>query len=201
MSEDKSTKHKKKSARRNLIEWAIIITVGAGIYISGYAPEVIGTLQRGLLATGIFRPDTTPEPEDIRVAEYDLILVDMDGERVALSSFRGKTVFLNLWATWCPPCIAEMPNIQALYEEMAMDDSVAFVMLSLDEHPDKARGFIEKKGFTFPVYMQGSRRPAAYSSSTIPTTYVIDPQGRIVLEKKGMSNYHNDRFKEFLRSL
>lgn len=194
-------KEKKTSLKRTVTEWIIILSVMGGIYYSGYAPEVIGTLQRGLLATGILRPDTDIDPAEVLPAQYNFILINEEGDRIPFSEFQGKTIFLNFWATWCPPCIAEMPNIQKLYKDLGDTDNLAFVMLSLDEDPEKAKAFIRRKEFDFPIYFPGSRRPGVYNSTAIPTTYVISPDGEIVLEKKGMSNYNTQDFKDFLLSL
>lgn len=128
-------------------------------------------------------------------------LVSIEGERGSLKDFEGKTIFLNFWATWCPPCIAEMPNIQALYEDLSDDEDIVFVMLSLDEDHDKARAFMERKEFTMPVYFLIGRQPGVYNSTVVPTTYVISRSGDIVVEKRGMAKYNTTSFKEFLLSL
>ena len=104
---------------------------------------------------------------------------------------------MNMWATWCPPCIAEMPDIHELYKDVASED-IVFVMLSLDDDPQKAKDFIAQKKYTFPVYFLNSPLPKVYSSNSIPTTYVISPEGKIVSKNYGMANYNNSSFKKFL---
>lgn len=199
MSEQKQSK--KQGLKRQLIEIGVIATVFGFLYITGLHTEVIGTLQRGLLATGIIQPAATIDEDEVVDAVYNVQLYTMDGRRTTLAELEGKTVFMNFWATWCPPCIAELPNINDLHASLADSESVAFVMLSLDEDPEKARLFMEKKGYDLPVYFPASRLPGVYNASTIPTTYVISPQGQIVMEKQGMANYNTDRFKEFLLGL
>ena len=201
MSEAESTPKKQKSRKRDLIEWGLIIVIAITLYTTGYHTEVIGTIQRGLLLTGIIRPDTTPEAEDIREASFNFPLITIDGEQTSLKEFEGKTIFLNLWATWCPPCIAEMPNIQDLYDDLKDNDDVVFVMLSLDEDPDVAKAFLERKEFTLPVYFRAGRQPGVYNSTVVPTTYIISPEGNIVSEKRGMAKYNTSSFKEFLTGL
>ena len=192
---------KKSSIKRTLIEYGVLIAIGGILYITGLHTEVIGTLQRGILATGIFRPDTTPEAEDIINANLNMPLVSLDGERVSLSDFQGKTIFLNFWATWCPPCIAEMPNIQKLYDDLSDEEDIVFILLSLDEQMETAQKFLDRKEFTMPVYFLAGSRPGVYNSTVVPTTYVISPEGKIVLEKRGMAKYNTTSFKEFLLSL
>lgn len=186
---------------RSFIEWTVIFLVGSTLYVTGWHTEVIGTLQRGILATGIFRPDVSVDESEFVKAEYNMPLITLNGDRTNLREFEGKTIFLNFWATWCPPCIAEMPNIQKLYEDFEDNDDIVFVMLSLDEDPEKARTYMERKAFTMPVYFLLGRQPGVYNSTVVPTTYVISPDGYIVTEKRGMANYNTQSFREFLLSL
>lgn len=197
---------KKKSTKRTLVEYGIIAAVAITLYATGLHTEVIGFAQRGLLATGLITPKVEKSSENettttsaLTPAEYNLALIDEDGKTHSLEEFKGKVIFLNMWATWCPPCIAEMPNINKLHQEMAHE--VAFVMVSLDEDFETAKAFNKRKGYNFPIYALGSNRPPMYQSSTVPTTYVINAKGQLVLTHKGMSNYNTSKFKKFLRSL
>ena len=204
-------KKKKKSTKKTLIEYGIIAAVAITLYATGLHTEVIGFAQRGLLATGLITPnvekvaqDKSDESETATTstptpADFNLALIDEDGKTHSLADFEGKVIFMNMWATWCPPCIAEMPNINKLHQKMGHE--VAFVMVSLDEEFETAKAFNKRKGYNFPIYALRSNRPAMYQSSTVPTTYVIDAQGQLVLTHKGMSNYNTSKFKKFLRSL
>lgn len=194
---------KKKGGRlkREVVEIAVFLSIAGFLYTMGWHTEVIGTLQRGILATGIFRPDVSVEETDFIKAEFNMPLITLAGNRTNLRDFEGKTIFLNFWATWCPPCIAEMPNIQKLYTDFQDAEDIVFVMLSLDEDPEKARAFMERKEFTMPVYFLAGRQPGVYNSTIVPTTYVISPDGYIVTEKRGMANYNTTSFREFLSGL
>ena len=134
-----------------------------------------------------------------KIASYDFVLETKEGEKVRFDEFRGKTVFINFWATWCAPCIAEMPDIQGLYDKVG--DKVEFVMISVDAQPEKTWNFAENKGFTFPVYRRASLIPAVYEREVIPTTFVLSPDGKIVAERHGMAKYDSDDFREFLLAL
>tara|TARA_R110002124_G_scaffold287092_2_gene470423 strand:+ start:6040 stop:6651 length:612 start_codon:yes stop_codon:yes gene_type:complete len=195
----KTNTEKKPAFKKELIEWGLILGVIATLYFTGLHVPVIGNLQRVLLWTGLMSPDTELNEKDIKSANYNLPLLTISGDELSMQEFRGKTIFLNFWATWCPPCIAEMPNIQALYEEVK-SDSIQFVMVSLDEDHQKAKDFIDRKKYSFPVYFLNGRKPGAYNSTVVPTTYVISPDGNIVTERRGMANYNTSGFKEFLRS-
>jgi thiol-disulfide isomerase/thioredoxin len=193
-----STK-KKTTLKKELIEWAVLLGVIATLYLTGLHVPVIGNLQRVLLWTGLMSPNTELAESEYTAASYNLPLLSLEDEALLLKEFEGKTIFLNFWATWCPPCIAEMPNIQALYDDINSDD-IQFVMLSLDEDHQKARDYLARKEFTFPVFFLNGRKPGIYSSSVVPTTYIISPDGNIVSERRGMANYNTSTFKEFLRS-
>ena len=169
------------------------------MYATGYHTEVIGKLQSALLYTGILQPDTNESIAHGTQADYNMPLLTIDGNQTSLSEFEGKTIFMNFWATWCPPCIAEMPNIQQLYDGLENKD-IVFVMASLDQDPQKAWDFVVRKGFTFPVYSVIAK-PPVYDASVVPTTYVISPQGEIVMKHQGMAKYDTDSFREFLRAV
>jgi thiol-disulfide isomerase/thioredoxin len=190
---------KKSSFKKEAIEWGVLLTIIASLYLTGLHVPMIGTLQRALLWTGLMTPDTELSESEYRSANYNLPLLSLNDEVSTLSEYKGKTIFLNFWATWCPPCIAEMPNIQSLYEDVN-SDRIQFVMVSLDEDHQKARNYLERKEYTFPVFFLNGRKPGTYNSSVVPTTYIISPDGEIVSERRGMANYNTSTFKEFLRS-
>ena len=130
------------------------------------------------------RPDTSPAP-----AAPDFTVLDADGNSVKLSDFIGRPVVLNFWATWCPPCKAEMPDLQAAYETYG--DEICFVMVNLTDGTrdtvDSVKAFAESSGYTFPVYFDTQSSAAlAYSVYSIPNTYFINAEGKIVLSVNQM---------------
>lgn len=200
-----------KKKNKSWIQYGIVALVAITLYATGLHTEVIGFAQRGLLATGLLNPDVEKiaqarhkenkdvNKSDITKADFNLSLIDKDGNKKSLKDFKGKVIFMNMWATWCPPCIAEMPSIEELHNEMG--DEVAFVMISLDQDFKKAKDFVERKDYNLPIYAPMSNLPAMYQSSAIPTTYVIDAEGNLALTHKGMADYSNAEFKKFLNSL
>ncbi len=195
----------KKSTKKSLIEYAVILSIFGGLYITGLHTEVIGFVQRGVLATGLMDPDTEKIEEftgelTYPKADYSMQLVNSRGEKVEMESLRGKVIFLNIWASWCPPCLAEMPGINKLYKDVEKD-KVAFIMLSVDDEFSKAIKLHQKKGFDFEIYQVPSGLPALYYSQSIPTTYVINAQGELVLTHEGMGDFNTKDFRAFLKSL
>ncbi|WP_040879845.1 TlpA family protein disulfide reductase [Galbibacter orientalis] len=202
-----------KKKKKTWIQYGIFAVVAIFLYATGLHTEVIGFAQRGLLATGLMNPDVAEiaqarnnenteaitEKLSLTEGDYNLKLTDRDGNIHSLEEFKGKVIFLNFWATWCPPCVAEMPSIDKLHEEMG--DDVAFVLLSFDDDFEKAKAFDKRKGYNLPIYAPASNLPAMFQSSALPTTYVIDAKGNLALTHKGMADYSDPEFKNFLNSL
>ncbi len=122
-----------------------------------------------------------------RVEAPDFTLTDQYGETHTLSDYKGKIVFLNFWATWCPPCKAELPYIQEIYEEyQAMEDSdvvvlgVAFPGMGNEKDSAGIADFMEQNGYTYPVLMdtEGSLIMPYYITA-YPTTFLIDKEGKV----------------------
>lgn len=194
-----------KKLKKNLIEYGLIGAVFIGLFVTGLHTEVFGFLQRGILATGLMDPDieekkdlasVTPESK----AVLDVQLINSKGEKVNMKQFEGKVIFLNFWATWCPPCIAEMPGIHKLYKDVP-DDNIEFVMLSLDQDFEKAKEFVAKKDYTFEIYRLAGPLPNMFSTNSIPTTYVIDAKGNLALTHLGMGDFDTGEFRQFLKQL
>ncbi|MGA9327161.1 MAG: TlpA disulfide reductase family protein [Salegentibacter sp.] len=194
-----------KKLKKNLIEYGVIGAIALILYLTGLHTEVIGFMQRGILATGLMKPDVEQSAEAAKhnedpAADYNLKMVNSKGELVSLEQFRGKVIFMNIWATWCPPCVAEMPGINKLYNQVK-DEDIVFLMLSVDEKFQKAVDYSKKKGYDFEVYRPTGPLPPSYSSQSIPTTYVISADGKLVLTNMGMGDYNTREFKQFLGSL
>jgi len=111
----------------------------------------------------------------------DFELPDLDGRVHKLSDYRGKVVFLNLWATWCPPCIAEMPSIEALHRRFRADDLVVLTVSEDGGGDAVVRPFVERLGVTFPVLLDpdGTVSPR-YGVTGYPETFVIGRDGRVI---------------------
>ena len=131
---------------------------------------------------------------------WDWQLFDEDGNSIALSEFRGKPVMLNFWATWCPPCVAELPAIQKSWEKNG--EEVAYLLVT-SQKPGEVQTFMDKHGYSVPVHFARTAGPPELEHHALPTTFVISPEGRIVIRKKGALNWNSrsmDRiFRDMLR--
>lgn len=114
---------------------------------------------------------------------------DKDGKTVSLSSLKGKVVFINFWATWCPPCIQEMPTINALKEKYKGNNDIVFLMVDVDNKMEKSSAFMEKNKYDLPVYVPASDIPSDYLGSSIPTTVILDKSGDMIARIEGGRDY------------
>ena len=157
-------------------------------------------LQR-LVSIGLFNATIKKEgvaemPENI-VFRY----TTPDGKTADISELKGKVVFINFWASWCPPCRAEMPSIAALYKKLKQDDRFVFLLINEDEDQQNAIKYLEKNQFNLPIYKRAGTISDAIFSGTLPTTIVINKEGEIVLRKEGMAGYDSDAFVKQLNDL
>ena len=132
------------------------------------------------------------------LANYNWDLVDIHGKPMNLESSRGQVVLINFWATWCPPCVAEMPDFQKLVDDYG--DTVVFFFIAEDD-PEKVGRFLTKNSYRLPVYFNHSKPPLVLQSASIPVTYVIDKKGNIAIRKTGAANWNGEKARGLLDTL
>jgi len=118
---------------------------------------------------------------------------------VNLADFRGKVVFLNFWGSWCPPCVKEMPSIQALYESRG--NEVEIVLITMKDKPEKFVPFLIGNQYTMPVYEASSLLPKVIIPKSFPTTYIIDKQGEVVLKDIKTNDWNSPEIHKILDEL
>jgi len=125
-----------------------------------------------------------PEPIDLsapgRPADYNWTLHDLDGQPVKFTNFAGKAVLLNIWATWCPPCIAEMPSIARLAADPGLQGKhIEFVCVATDDEIETVRRYVRDKKWPMTI-LHATALPGAFMTEGIPATFIIAPDGRVV---------------------
>jgi thiol-disulfide isomerase/thioredoxin len=124
-------------------------------------------------------------------ADYDWSFSDLQDRPETLARFKGKAVFLNIWATWCPPCVREMPSIARLAEDPRLaGKDIAFVCVSIDESTDEVRKFLEGKGWKM-SFFRSQKIPRVFATDGIPATFIIAPDGRIASAQIGATEWDN----------
>ena len=120
-------------------------------------------------------------------------LIDEKGNPVNLSDFHGKIVFINNWASWCPPCVAEMSTIEKLKNTFPSND-IAFVMVSFDQDPTKGVKWMKNKKIDLPVYFPAEKFPQDLLTDAIPSTFILDREGNLLFTQVGMADYSKESF-------
>jgi thiol-disulfide isomerase/thioredoxin len=160
---------------RTLLYAGLAFVVLWGIYVAWFSP--FGRLARPALGRM-----PTPLP-----ADYSWRLLDLNDGPVDFSRFKGKTVFLNVWATWCGPCVSEMPTIEKLASKPALKD-VAFVCVSTDDSAATVRRFLAGRNWPMTV-LRATGLPPVFETQGIPATFLIAPDGRIAAAEVGAVNW------------
>lgn len=187
-------KKKKKLTTSNIINVLLI----AFALLIVFVPSAKAFLISGLIQVGVLRPE---QPNEVPLAVQEVSFRSIDGKSVTLSQLRGKVVFINFWATWCPPCIAEMPTIQKLKNIYASNEDVVFLLVDVDNKPEKAKEFMNSRKFTLPIYTATSSIPDILFKGPLPTTSVLNKEGKIVYHGEGAANYANKKFVAMMDKL
>jgi cytochrome c biogenesis protein CcmG, thiol:disulfide interchange protein DsbE len=174
-------------------------------------PTIATTLTIAVLAGLIWVNRDRFTPLDVGSRAPDYTAFSLDGEAVPLSSYAGDVVLLNVWATWCPPCVEEMPALQRLHEALG-DRGLSIVAVSVDapagglglfgQPGGDVRAFRDRFGLTFPVLHDPSGGiQARYQVNGLPTTYIIGRDGRIQRKVLGAAEWDTAAFADQIRAL
>ena len=142
-------------------------------------------LQKGI---ALVKPISINEEKPIAISNYKWMLTDENNTMYNFEEAKGKVVLVNFWATWCPPCIAEMPSFQALYNDYS--DKIVFLFVTNDPYTE-INPFLEKKNYTFKVHRPVTKYPDYFDISTIPRTFLIDQNGNIIIDESGVANWNS----------
>lgn len=146
-----------------------------------------------------FSPSIEKSERRVDIDSYNWNLKGLNTQSVNFESFKGKVVFVNFWATWCPPCKAEMPMIQSLYDDYK--DKIEFVFIT-NEPWNLVEKFYTKYNYNLPSYNSLSAPPEKFSeTNSIPASYLIDKKGTIMVSKVGAANWNSDKIRKLLDKL
>ncbi|HPF10634.1 MAG TPA: TlpA disulfide reductase family protein [Flavobacteriaceae bacterium] len=143
-------------------------------------------------------PSLIAEKNQERLTDYNWSLFSLANEKVNLEQSKGRVVLVNLWATWCPPCLAELPSLEGLYNQYA--NRMDFYFISYEDATVLKR-FLAKKDVSLPVYNPASQSPTQLESSALPTTFLISKEGIIVMKKTGAARWDSEKTKQVIEKL
>ena len=179
-------------SRRNNILFLLIMTL---LIIPQTRQSIQILLHKGL---ALISPTTININKQIVLENYDWNLIDGNGVAFNFEQTKGKVVLVNFWATWCPPCIAEMPSLKELHNDYS--DKIEFVFVS-NESSKTINQFLRTNGYNFKVYNSLSRYPEFFDVSSIPRTYLISKTGRIIIDKSGVANWNSKKTRKIIDEL
>ncbi len=173
------------------------------IFLLLFNPAAKGWLLQQLMAVGLFKAEIKKEApvktQTPAVASFSLL--DEKGAVVSTADLKGKVVFINFWATWCPPCIAEMPSLNDLYSQFRDEENIVFLFINEDEDRGKAVDFLAKNGYNMPIVTRAGNIPSEIYSGTLPTTVVLNKEGSIIFKEEGLAKYNSTSFINQLKAL
>jgi thiol-disulfide isomerase/thioredoxin len=133
------------------------------------------------------------------VETLDFKLKDLSGNNYNFNSTQDRVKIISFWATWCPPCIAELPSLQALYNEFG--ENMDFVFVS-NEDPETILKFLNKNSYNFPVYIpQENPKSIYFNPNSIPRTLLIDHKNRVRIFKEGAANWSSEKVRALVGNL
>jgi len=167
-----------------------------------------------VISGGFFHKDDQPPPASEglfkrlkiqrlseKVFAPDFTLEDLNGRRVRLEDLRGKVVFLNFWATWCPPCILEMPTMEKLHREFG-GKGLVILAVNFQESSEQVKAFLKKHQLTFITLLDPKGKVfKLYQAWSLPTTTIVNKKGQAVSKVIGYRDWHKPEMKEFFRRL
>jgi thiol-disulfide isomerase/thioredoxin len=119
---------------------------------------------------------------------------DINGNIVNMQNLKGKKLFVNLWASWCPPCKREMPSIEKLYQTVD-SNKVRFVLISFDDQFDQAKKYVTSKRLKLPIYYPTENPPALFNVQGIPATFIFNEKGELIKQIEGMEDYDSKEYR------
>lgn len=158
-------------------------------------PQIRFPVQVFLQRMFSFSPSSIEADERVLVESYDWTLRSADGENLELNAFKGEVIIINFWATWCPPCVAEMPDFQDLYNDYG--DRVKFLFVSNDP-VDKVLRFVKENDYSLPFYSPRTAEPARLNYTVLPTTFILSKDQKIAMRKEGAANWNGSSVRETL---
>ena len=145
-----------------------------------------------------FSPSENSVADREVLEDYNWSLQELNAAEINFSQSKGKVVIVNLWATWCPPCVAEMPSFQKLYNSYG--DKVDFYFVT-SEKPEKIEKFMLKNEYSLPIFIQKYEAPKQLQSQALPTTFLISKSGEIVIKEEGAADWNSAKMQTLLDKL
>ncbi|MDT7829858.1 TlpA disulfide reductase family protein [Pricia sp. S334] len=182
--------------RSLIIAFLVLLFIGVGIYFfTPLGPKVRGYAGR------LWSKSAVALKTDLQVSDaaYKWTVTGTDGNPRSFAKEKGEVVFLNFWATWCAPCLKEMPDIQDLYDDYG--DKIGFFLVT-QEDTSRVDSFLQKNDYTLPFYYTDIENiPEELASKSMPTTYILGKEGKIALAETGARDWNSAEVRAIIDRL
>ncbi|WP_276088096.1 TlpA disulfide reductase family protein [Pedobacter sp. JY14-1] len=194
----------KKNDRTTAGQWlrnhwgSVILIIFIALMV--FSPASKAWVMQQLLRTGLFNAHVA-DTERKAGPGVDFSLGLKDGRTIRMSSLKGKVVFINFWASWCPPCRAEFPGMIKLYNRFKDDDRIIFLFVNEDDNLQTAEEYLNRENYQLPLALNQGGIPSAIYSGNLPTTIVLDKTGQLRYRHEGFAAYDSPEFMAQLEHL
>lgn len=173
----------------------------AFVLLMFFNPDAKAWMLQRLFSVGLFKAEIKKDAAKNESPNRSFLFTNAEGRTMSTADLKGKVVLVNFWASWCAPCRAEMPSLEALYKKLGKDDRYVFLFINEDDDRSKAIAYLKKDKLTIPFYTSSGNLPDAIFSGTLPTTIILDKEGKIVFKHEGVANYNTASFLKQLQEL
>ncbi|MFD2555328.1 TlpA family protein disulfide reductase [Sphingobacterium tabacisoli] len=184
------------------MERKLLMMIAGALLVVGCANNTkeTGDKENTILADSIAMEKVGTDVKEV-TAGVSASFVDINNRVTTLDSLRGKVVVMNFWATWCPPCIREMPSLNTLFLDLKSNKDIVFMAIDVDEDIKGASKFMAKNKFDLPLYTLHGPLPSELETSSIPMTVILDKRGEVAVQHTGMVDFGNPNIKDGLLKL
>lgn len=166
-----------------------------------FSPDAKSFLIKQLMFTGLFDAEISSINSTDNAVRNHFDFRDYEGNSKNTADLKGKVLFINFWASWCPPCIAEFPSIEKFYSRYKSNDDIVFLMINMDDDIEIGMQFLDKKNYSLPIFQATSQLPKEIYSGALPTTVVVDKNGIIRMHHQGFADYAGEKFNLQIKQL
>ncbi len=166
-----------------------------------FSPDAKSFILKGLIKTGLYQPDFKGAGIESKLIAPPAIFRSADGAQIDIAHSRGKVIFLNFWAEWCPPCLAEMPSINNLAAHFRNEEGIIFLMANADGELKSSEAFFKKNNFNLSAFIPAGILPKEIFQGSLPTTIIINKDGEIVYQHEGIADYSSEETKDLIKRL
>jgi thiol-disulfide isomerase/thioredoxin len=153
-----------------------------------FSPKAKSFLIKQLMFTGLFDAEISSINSVDNAVQNHFDYEDYEGIMKSTADLKGKVVFINFWASWCPPCIAEYPSIEKFYTQYKSNDKIVFLMINMDDDIEIGKQFLINKKYSLPIFQAVSKIPNEIYSGALPTTVIVDKKGIIRMRHEGFAD-------------